>query len=187
MLLRVWLVVIAGFCLVVFAAKPMLDRSGKLSVEIEQQRGALTIASRAQQRIETLRKEDRQLEAKIAAATRKGSDLAPIVLKELEATASRLNLRLSLVTPLLPTEGDGLRRFPFQFQISAPFPEFTEFLFDLEKPGHSLFLEMLEISPAPREPGTVAATVRVAAFTPLSAEEEKQTQKGRPWGGSYGR
>ena len=177
-LLWICLGVVGGFAALIFVIGPLMDSQYRLSSEIRQQTRKLDEAELAGRRLEALGRETKELETEIAGAVREGSDLGPLVLRELGIIASQLDLRFSSVHPLDPEEKQGLRRYPFQLELDAPFPEFTRFLFELETPEHSLFIERVDIGPAHREPGSVHAKVRVAAYGALTAEEEKQAREG---------
>lgn len=160
-------VVLVGFVLVFVVALPMVDRSGKLATDTKELRDRIAEASRMYEGLPAMRDESASLAAEVGSLTKSKADVA----RELDELTSDLGIRLTSVRPEDPEPMAGCLKHVTTFNVETDYAHMIRLLYELEQPGHRLWVEQVRISPPRRGAGELQVIITVAAYVVRPSEE----------------
>jgi len=159
--------VLVGFVLVFAVALPMVDRAGKLATDTQELRDRIAEASRMYESLPAMREESASLGAELRGLTKPTAEVA----RELDELTSDLGIRLTSVRPEDPEPVAGCLKHVTTFNVETDYAHMIRLLYELEQPGHRLWVEEIRISPPRRGANELQLIITVAAYVVRASEE----------------
>jgi len=159
--------VLVGSVLVFAVALPMLDRAGKLAADTKELTDRIAEASRMYEGLPAMREESASLAAEVGDLTKSRADAA----RELDGLTSDLGIRLVSVRPEDPEPVADCLKYVTTFNVETDYAHMIRLLYELEQPGHRLWVEEVMISPPRRGANELQVIITVAAYVVGASEE----------------